>query len=84
MQPHKPAPPNRRRGPRTQRLSKALQERIIPLLLESTKERVQINSPSIRFDEGASAEAKLALIMPSEEEKVGEAHNGWPKAGVVT
>ena len=60
---------NRRRGPRTQRLSKALQERIIPLLLESTKERVQINSPSIRFDEGVSAETKLALAMPSEEEK---------------
>ena len=27
------------------------------------------NSPSFRFDEGARAETKLALVMPSEEEK---------------
>lgn len=27
------------------------------------------NSPSLRFDEGASVEAKLALVMSSEEEK---------------
>ena len=42
------------------------------------------NSPSLRFDERASAEAKLALIMPSEEEKGGEAPNGCPKGRVVT
>ena len=43
-----------------------------------------LNSPSIRVDEGASAEAKLAWILPSEEEKGGVASNGCPKGGVVT
>ena len=41
----------------------------------------EINSPSFRFDEGASAEAKLALIMPSEEEKGGKAPTGGRRAG---
>jgi hypothetical protein len=44
----------------------------------------KINSYSIRFDEGASAETKLALVLPSEEEKGGKAPNGWPESGVVT
>ena len=43
----------------------------------------KINSYSIRFDEGASAEAKLALIMPGEEEKGGKAPNGRPETGPV-
>jgi len=46
--------------------------------------RQNLNSPSIRFDEGARAETKRALAMPSEEEKGGVASNGCPKGGVVT
>ena len=43
--------------------------------------RGDLNSPSSRFDEGASAEAKLALIMPSEEEKEAQPPTGARRAG---
>jgi hypothetical protein len=40
-----------------------------------------LNSPSVRFDEGASAETKSTLSLPSEEEKGGKAPNECPKGG---
>ena len=41
-----------------------------------------LNSPSIRFDEGARGELCLHGLFRARREG-GEASNGWPKAGVV-
>ena len=41
VQPHRPVRPNRRHSPRTHHLCLALRELKIPLLLDSTNERVQ-------------------------------------------
>ena len=62
----------------TLRASSGLHAGQRPAGLDRTSE-VAHNSPSLRIDEGASAETKLALAMPSEEEKGGEAPNGWPE-----
>ena len=53
-----------------------------PAGLDRTSE-VAHNSPSLRIDEGASAETKLALAMPSEEEKGVEASNRCPKGKIA-
>ena len=40
------------------------------------------NSPSLRFDEGASAEPSLLWLCRARRRK-GRSPNGWPEAGVV-
>ena len=47
----------------------------------STMLEGSMNFPSFRIDEGARAETKLALAMPSEEEKEAQPPRGARRAG---